>query len=108
MLLLVCLSFTTMVLFCLAMEKHREQVFSIEMSGLLPRFFRPMAWLLLTLTAYTSVVLYGWSIGPALFFGALTAALLPLILLLTYQARLVPIFAVILPVVAITSFILAK
>ena len=107
MLLLACLSFTTMVLFCLAMEKHREQVFDKELPQLLSRSFRPLAWLFLVVVFYMSGELYGWSIGPAVFFGALTAALLPLILLLTYKAKIVPILAVILPLVATVHFTLS-
>lgn len=105
MILLMCLSFTAMVLFCLAMEKHREQVIDIELPQFLSRAFRPLAWLLVMVTFYISGELYGWSIGPAVFFGALTAALLPLILLLTYQAKIVPILALVLPIVASVGFI---
>jgi hypothetical protein len=104
MLLLTCLSFTAMVLFCLAMDKHQEQVIDAELPVIIQRSFRPIAWLLLTFTAYVGVQLYGWSIGPALFFGALTAALLPLILLLTYKAKWIPIAAVILPTLAVIQF----
>ena len=107
MLLLTCLSFSAMVLFCLAMEKHREQVFDIELPQLLSNAFRPLAWLLLVIIFYISGRLYGWSIGPAIFFGALTAALLPLILLLTYKAKIVPILAVILPLVSTVHFTLS-
>ena len=106
MLLLICLSFTSMVLFCLAMEKHREQVLDAELPVILQSFFRPLAWTLLTFTAYVGVELYGWSIGPAVFFGALTASLFPLILLLTYKAKSVPIVAIILPTIAIMQFYL--
>mgnify|MGYP000453639427 CR=1 FL=1 len=84
MFLVISLSFTAMVLFCLAMEKHRDQVINIELPVIITRAFRPLAWLLLTVTACVSVQIFGWSIGPAVFFGGLTAALLPLILLLTY------------------------
>jgi hypothetical protein len=96
-----------MVLFCLAMEKHREQVISAELPVMVQRVFRPLAWLLLTFTAYMGVEIYGWSIGPAVFFGALTSALFPLILLLTYRAKLAPIFAIILPIIATTHFYLS-
>ncbi|NQY89977.1 MAG: DUF3325 domain-containing protein [Colwellia sp.] len=106
MFLLSCLSFSTMVLFCLAMDKHREQIIDIELPQLFVRTFRPLAWLLLVMTFYISTELYGWSIGPAFFFGALTAALLPLILLLTYKAKIVPILAIILPLAASVYFIL--
>jgi len=106
MLLLICLGFSTMVLFCMAMEKHRQQVINSEVPQYLSNSFRPMAWLLLVITFYMSGDLYGWSIGPAVFFGALTAALLALILLLTYKAEVVPLLAIILPLAAISNFYL--
>ncbi len=97
MLFLICASFSTMVLFCLAMEKHREQVLGRELPLFLVRSLRPFAWFFLMAVFYLSTQLYGWSIGPAVFFGALTIALLLLILLLTYKARFAPAMAVILP-----------
>lgn len=107
MLLLISLNFSAMMLFCLAMEKHRQQVIAKEFPQFLSRFFRPLAWLLLIITFDISGKLYGWSIGPAIFFGALTAALLPLILLLTYRAKAVPVLAIILPLATCANFILS-
>lgn len=100
MLILASLSFSAMVLFCLAMAKHRGQVFEDKISIILVRLFRPFAWLLLLFTGYLSVDMYGWSIGPALLFGALTIAILSLILLLTYRAKIVPQFAIIMLLIA--------
>jgi len=100
MLVLISFSFAAMMLFCLAMTKHRKQVLEDEISSLTVRFFRPFAWLLLLFIGYLSVDMYGWSIGPALFFGALTIAILLLILLLTYRAKIVPPLAVIMPLIA--------
>jgi hypothetical protein len=90
MFLLTNLSFLTMVLFCLAMDKHRKQVLVQTMPKVAILLFRPLAWLVLFLTAYLSVTLFGWSIGPAFLFGALTMATLLLILVLTYRATIVP------------------
>ena len=103
MLVLTSLCFIAMVLFCLAMTKHREQVIVHEVSILAVRFFRPLAWSLLSFTAYLSVELYGWSIGPALLFGALTIATLLLILLLTYRAKIVPKLAIVMSLMASIS-----
>jgi hypothetical protein len=100
MLILTSLSFSAMVLFCLAMAKHREQVFEDKISIILVLFFKPFAWLLLSLTGYLSVDMYGWSIGPALLFGAITIAILSLTLLLTYRAKIVPQFAIIMLLIA--------
>ena len=100
MLVLTSLCFTVMVLFCLAMTKHRQQVIAHEVSILAVGFFRPLAWLLLSFTAYISIELYGWSIGPALLFGALTMATLLLILLLTFRAKIVPPLAIVISIMA--------
>ena len=62
-------------------------------SNLLVSFFRSSAWLLRFFTANLSVELFGWSIGPSLFIGALTLSILLLILLITYQVRRLPQFA---------------
>lgn len=104
MLFLVCFSFSAMVLFCLAMDKHRDQVLEKELPLLLVRSFRPLAWLFFIISFYFSALLYGWSIGPAVFFGALTVALLMLILMLTYIAKVVPALAAILPLSASFQF----
>ncbi|PKG85080.1 hypothetical protein CXF85_05600 [Colwellia sp. 75C3] len=105
MLLLSSLCFTAMALFCLAMSKHRQQIIAQEVPKLVVRFFRPAAWLLLTFTAYLSVELFGWSIGPALLFGALTMAILLLTLLLTYQAKIVPQLAILLSLISSISLL---
>jgi len=94
MLILTSLSFLVMVLFCLAMNKHRKQVFVQTVPKVAILLFRPLAWLVLIFTAYLSVALFGWSIGPALLFGALTMATLLLILALTYRAKIVPQLAI--------------
>lgn len=104
MVLLLSLSFVTMTLFCLAMEKHRKQIFLTESPRFVKACFRPLAWLMLLITVYLSVSLYGWSIGPAVFFGALSGSLVPLILLLTYRATIIPLLAVILPVISYISY----
>ena len=107
MLVLTSLCFTAMVLFCLAMTKHREQVIVHEVSILTVRFFRPLAWSLLSFTAYLSVDMYGWSIGPALLFGALTIAILLLTLLLTYRAKIVPKLAIVMSLMASISIFIS-
>lgn len=94
MLLLTSLGFLAMVFFCLAMDKHRKQVLVQTMPKIATLLFRSLAWLVLFLTAYLSVTLFGWSIGPALLFGALTIATLLLILVLTYRAKIVPQLAI--------------
>ncbi|AAZ24950.1 DUF3325 domain-containing protein [Colwellia psychrerythraea] len=90
MFLLTSLSFLVMVLFCLAMNKHREQVLTKTLPKVAILLFRPLAWLALLFIAYLSVALFGWSIGPAFLFGALTMATLLLIMVLTYRAKIIP------------------
>ena len=104
MFVLTSLSFLAMVLFCLAMDKHRKQVLEQKVSTIAVRFFRPTAWLMLIFTTYLSVEQFGWSIGVAVLFGALTIATLVLILLLTYRAKIVPQVAIIISVVVSISF----
>lgn len=99
MFVLTSLSFSAMVLFCLAMDKHRKQVLEQKVSTIAVRFFRPTAWLILLFTTYLSVNQFGWSIGISVLFGALTIATLVLILLLTYRARIVPQVAIALSLV---------
>ena len=96
MLELISLSFCVMVLFSLAMTKHREQILSGDVSNLVVGLFRPLACLILSFTAYVSVQMFGWSIGLSVLFGALMLAALMVILLLTYQARIIPYIAILL------------
>jgi len=103
MFLLISLCFAAMVLFCLAMHKHRKQVIDKKLPHLVVYCLKPLAWLLLLLAAYVSVELFGWSIGPALLFGALTVAILLLTLLLTYRAKIVLPLAAVLSLMASIS-----
>jgi len=103
MFVLSSLSFSAMVFFCLAMDKHRKQVLAQKTPTIMVRFFRPTAWLILLFTTYLSVGQFGWSIGIAVLFGALTISSLLLILLLTYRAKIVPHVAVALSLVVSLS-----
>ncbi len=104
MFVLTSLSFSAMVLFCLAMDKHRKQVLEQKVPIIAVRFFRPIAWLILLFTTCLSVKQFGWSIGISVLFGALTVATLLLILLLTYRAKIVPQVAIALSLAASVSF----
>lgn len=44
MLSLICFSFSTMVIFCLAMGKYRDQILEKELPLFIVRDFRPLAW----------------------------------------------------------------
>ncbi len=89
MLVLISLSFCVMVLFALAMTKHREQALSGDVSNLVIGLFRPLAWITLSFTVYISVQMFGWSIGLSVLFGALMLAALMVILLLTYHVKII-------------------
>lgn len=104
MMLLLSLSFVTMTLFCLGMEKHRKQIISLALPWFVNACFRPLAWLMLLLSFSVSIELYGWSIGPAVFFGGLSACLLPLILLLTYRATIIPVLIIVQPIIYYISY----
>jgi hypothetical protein len=102
--LLFSISFVTMTLFCLAMGKHRKQIISLVLPSAVNACFRPLAWLMLLLSFYLSVDLYGWSIGPAFFFGMLSGCLLPFILLLTYRPAIILMLAGIQPIIFYMSY----
>ena len=99
MISLLSLCFFTMALFCLAMKKHQKQVLSLALPRFVNASFRPLAWLMLLISFYLSIDLYGWSIGPAVFFGALSGGLLPLILLLTYRPSVIPVLTALQPII---------
>ena len=108
MILLMSLCFVSMTLFCLAMEKHRKQILSpilakFNLSNMVVISFRPFAWLLLLIALNISVEQYGWSIGPAVFFGVLSGCLLPLILLLTYRANLIILVSLFVPIMLLLT-----
>ncbi len=102
--LLLSISFVTMTLFCLAMEKHRKLIISLTLPSAVNACFRPFAWLMLLISFDLSVDLYGWSIGPAVFFGMLSGCLLPFILLLTYRPAIIPILAGLQPIIFYISY----
>jgi len=93
-----------MTLFCLAMEKHRKLIIPLALPSAVNTCFRPLAWLMLLLSFDLSVDLYGWSIGPAAFFGMLSGCLLPFILLLTYRPTIIPILAGLQPIIFYISY----
>ncbi|MEP1383794.1 MAG: DUF3325 domain-containing protein [Paraglaciecola sp.] len=87
------LEFVAMFFFCFVMAKHRKQMLPLEVAATTVSMIRIIGWLLLIVTFYISAQFYGWSIGPAVFFGILAAVLLALIFLLTYRAKIIPYFA---------------
>lgn len=109
MVLLFSLCFLNMTLFCLAMPKHRNQIFpsgfiNFPLPNRMVYFFKPLAWVMLLVILNLCVEQYGWSIGPAVFFGVLSSCLLSLILLLTYRASLIVLVSMFLAVILLFNF----
>ena len=74
---------------CLAMERHCQQV--LGRHRLPPgqrRALQVVGWLLLVASPLPSIAWLGWGAGSVLWCGLLSAALLPLALLLAYAPRL--------------------
>lgn len=101
--LAVALAVSGFAALCLAMEKHRLEVFGRDGRILPARSLRPAGWLLLTASFAVSVAGSGWAIGPVLWLGALTAAALPLVFwMLPYRPRaLVPLALALPPAAAV-------
>lgn len=74
---------------CLAMERHRQQVLRHRLAPGQRRALQVAGWLLVAVSPLPSVAWLGWGAGSVLWCGLLSAALLPLALLLAYAPRLV-------------------
>jgi len=100
-LLALALAYAGLAALCLAMERHHGQVFARR--GPAPgrqRALRLLGWLLLALSPLPAIALRGAGEGTVLWCGLLTAALLPLALLLAYAPRLVAPMALLLGLLA--------
>ncbi|RCW68628.1 DUF3325 domain-containing protein [Pseudorhodoferax soli] len=73
----------------LAMDRHQEQVFGRELSPGRSRTWRWLGWLLVCASLVPCVREGSWSLGIALWAGALTCAGMTLGLLLSYLPRTV-------------------
>ena len=104
MFLLISLSFLSMTLFCLAVTKHRQKILDIDIPKSTVNCLRPLGWVLTLVTAYVSCQNYGWSIGLAVYSGALTAGLIPLIYLITYLPKIIPILAIMVTMLSIITY----
>ena len=74
---------------CLAMDRHRQQVLRPRLPPGQRRALQAVGWLLLAASPLPPVAWLGWGAGSVLWCGLLSAALLPLALLLAYAPRLV-------------------
>lgn len=76
------------VLLCLSMERHHEQVLGRRrIAPLRRRLLAGAGWLLLLLSPLPLVRADGWGLGVVSWTGLLTAAALPVVLLLTFRPR---------------------
>ncbi|WP_419899487.1 DUF3325 domain-containing protein [Roseomonas sp. USHLN139] len=85
----LALAYAGFLSLALAMERHHEQVFaSRRIPVLRARLCFWGGWLLLALSLWPLVADFGWGLGLVAWTGLLTAAAMPLALLLCYAPRL--------------------
>lgn len=101
----LALSFLGFVALALAMDRHYGQVLGGRPNPRFRSFVRLGGWALIVLSAVPCVAAYGWSIGLAWWLGALTAAAMPVLLLLTYRPKVLPPLAAVCPLVALAPFL---
>ncbi|MGE4322967.1 MAG: DUF3325 domain-containing protein [Sphingobium sp.] len=97
----LALSFLAFVAFALAMDRHHGQILDGRPGARFRRSMRLAGAALLCLSAAACVAAYGWSIGLTWWIGILTAAAMPLLLLLTYRPRAIVPMAMACPVIAL-------
>lgn len=81
------LAYGGMLGLCLGMERHYKQVWQRLPGPLLRRALRVGGWLGLLASFATSVVAWGWAMGPIGWCGLISLAGLALVLLLPYRAK---------------------
>lgn len=101
MLFALALAYAGFTALCLAMERHHEEVFRSRRIPPNRRLvLRVAGWGLLTASFPACIAYWGWVIGPVAWCGLLTAAALPLALLLPYAPRIAAGFAPVAPILA--------
>lgn len=103
-LLAIALAYAGFAALCLAMERHHGEVFGTR--RIPPRrraVLRPAGWALLAASFPVCIAGWGWTLGPVAWCGALTAAALPIVLLLPYRPRAVAVLAPTLPILGAIS-----
>lgn len=86
--LALALAYAGFTALCLAMERHHGEVFGSRRIPARRRFLlRVAGWALLAASFPACIAYWGWVIGPVAWCGLLTAAVLPLALLLPYAPR---------------------
>jgi hypothetical protein len=108
-LLALTLAYAGFTALALAMHRHHEEVFgSRRIPALRRRGLRVAGWALLAASFPAAVAGWGWTMGPVLWCGLLTAAAAPLVLLLPVAPRLAAGLATAAPVVALLGVIAGR
>ncbi|MEO7470065.1 MAG: DUF3325 domain-containing protein [Sphingobium limneticum] len=102
----LALCFLAFVALALAMDRHHGQVLNSRPSPRFRRFLRSGGWALIMLSAAPCIAASGWSIGLTWWLGILTAAAMPVLLLLTYRPKTLPTLAAACPLVALAPFLI--
>lgn len=97
------LAFLGFVALALAMARHHEQMLGGRPDLRFRSGMRLGGALLLAVSAVPCVVAYGWSVGLTWWLGVLTAAAMPLVLLLTYRPKAIPGVALAMPLLALAA-----
>lgn len=101
-LLAICLAYAGFAALCLAMERHHREVFGSRRIPPRRRLaLRLAGWVLLAASFPACVAGWGWAFGPVAWCGVLTAAALPVVLLLPYRPRAVAMLAPALPILGV-------
>jgi len=90
MLLAAALVFCGALLLCIAMDRHQVQVLMARLDRRTDRLVRIAGWLVLGLGFIPAVAAKGWAMGSVAWVSLCAAAILALVLLLTYRPRLLP------------------
>lgn len=95
----ICLAYAGFAALCLAMERHHGEVFGIRRIPPRRRLaLRLVGWLLLAASFPACIAGWGWAFGSVVWCGVLTAAALPIVLLLPYRPRMMAALAPALPI----------
>lgn len=101
----LALSFLGFVALALAMDRHHGQVLDGRPDPRFRTLMRVAGTALLGFSAVPCVVAHGWSIGLTWWLGVLTAAVLPVVLLLTYRPQAIPPLALAAPLIALAPLL---
>ncbi len=86
---LICfvMIFLALEALCLAMDRHARQLAEASLTPSARRLSRYAGWLLLGLSVWPAITMWGLSIGISVWFGLLTVASILLALALSYRPR---------------------